>query len=569
MSNSVFGRYLPLGLACIISACLLSACGGQGSVETTPGPGNSSVESQAIASLPAPTQLPRSASAGTPVTIDGSAFRVDLPRHGVTANANTGMFSPTASEPPVLSQMAYAVYQLDLTPIAPGSPISLDWLNAPQAGDLYIALSHWGSNRWKWFTSASVSEISVSQMSSFVDVDGTCFIAIFLKGSGEAVLNGLSVPESSGAQQGDWWTFGKDQTGNRRSPFIGPDNPNVRWFFPTGHGVVSSCVFDTEGTIYTASYDGFLYAINPDGSEKWKYQVNLTPGLQSTPTVAPDGTIYIGSFDNKLYAIDSEGQFLWDFTTDAEVVSSAMIADDGTIYIASFDGFVYAINPNGTQKWIFNTMSPVTGSVSLATDGTLYIGTESEIFDNPSFYALFPADGTVKWSVLIGERVLSDPAIGDDGTIYFGCEDGGLYARKPNGDVKWTFTATDGAVSSSPAVGSDGTIYFGTNWETVDDFGGSFYAVFPNGELNWSQDIGDFVTGSAAVDGAGNTYFGAYDGVFYSYDIDGNLNWSFQTPPSVDGGEIAGSASIGPDGTVYIGTVGHNIYAFGTDLPDV
>jgi outer membrane protein assembly factor BamB len=553
-------RFLPMSVLLI---CFIAACAGQRNTLGLPQP-PAGLENDALQILPALSDLPRHASGGGGAMVNGSEYADGLPNQNVAVNAATGVFSPAATDPAALSDMAYAVYQLDLSPIMPASPISLDWATAPAAGDLYVALSHWSSNRWKWFTSASVSEISVSQMSSFVDGSGRCFIAVFLKGDSQAILNGASVPEAVGVQ-GDWWCFGKDQTGNRRSPFLGPDSSNVRWTFPTGHGIVSSAVFDTEGTIYTASYDGFLYAINPDGSEKWKYQININPGVQSTPTVAPDGTIYIGSFDHKLYAIDSAGDFLWDFETGAEVVSSAMIADDGTIYIASFDGFVYAINPNGQEEWKFNTLSPVTGSVSLAADGTVYVGTESEILANPSFYALNPSDGSVKWSVMIGDRVLSDPAIADDGTIYFGCEDGSLYARKPaDGTEEWTFTATDGAISSSPAVGSDGTIYFGSNWETDDDFGGSFYAVNANGTLKWSHDMGDFVTGSAAVDSAGNTYFGAYDGVFYSYDIDGNFRWSFQTVGSDDGIEIAGSASIGPDGTVYVGTVGHNVYAFGT-----
>src|SRR6266481_9741407 len=48
-----------------------------------------------------------------------------------------------------------------------------------------------------------------------------------------------------------------------------------------------------DGTIYTGC-DQFLYAVNPDGTLKWKFA--LGDLIQSSsPAIGSDGTIYIGS----------------------------------------------------------------------------------------------------------------------------------------------------------------------------------------------------------------------------------------------------------------------------------
>ena len=56
-----------------------------------------------------------------------------------------------------------------------------------------------------------------------------------------------------------------------------------------------------DGTIYVGSYDHHLYAVNPDGSQKWKFATG--DFVASSPAVGADGTIYVGSYDHHLYAV--------------------------------------------------------------------------------------------------------------------------------------------------------------------------------------------------------------------------------------------------------------------------
>ena len=67
-------------------------------------------------------------------------------------------------------------------------------------------------------------------------------------------------------------------------------------------GFWGSPAIDDNGTIYAAAHDhlgnGYLYALNPDGTLKWKYPNNnqeKIQSLQSPPAIGSDGTIYVGS----------------------------------------------------------------------------------------------------------------------------------------------------------------------------------------------------------------------------------------------------------------------------------
>ena len=68
--------------------------------------------------------------------------------------------------------------------------------------------------------------------------------------------------------------------------------------------VASTPVVGADGTIYVGSTDNNLYALNPaDGSKKWGFLTGQSVG--ASPSIGADGTLYIGSQDNNLYAINS------------------------------------------------------------------------------------------------------------------------------------------------------------------------------------------------------------------------------------------------------------------------
>ena len=53
--------------------------------------------------------------------------------------------------------------------------------------------------------------------------------------------------------------------------------------------------------MYVGSFDGYLYAINPDGTLHWRFQTG--DGIFPSPAVALDGTVLFGSNDGYIYAV--------------------------------------------------------------------------------------------------------------------------------------------------------------------------------------------------------------------------------------------------------------------------
>jgi len=81
------------------------------------------------------------------------------------------------------------------------------------------------------------------------------------------------------------------------SSYSTADNPGIeKWRFKCGEisgWVEGGIVIGDDGTLYFGDLDYYFYALNPDGSLKWKYK---TGGhITSTPAIDEDGTIYVGS----------------------------------------------------------------------------------------------------------------------------------------------------------------------------------------------------------------------------------------------------------------------------------
>jgi outer membrane protein assembly factor BamB len=137
--------------------------------------------------------------------------------------------------------------------------------------------------------------------------------------------------------------------------------------------------------------------------------------------------------------------------------------------------------------------------------------------------------------------------------------------------VKWTFH-TPGEIFSSPAVSRD-TVFVGST-------DGDLYAVDrAGGRLRWKYATSGRITSSPAVAG-GSVYFASYDGNVYALAAsDGRLEWKFATEGEtafsakhIHGFEPAAETMPDPfdvflsspavwNGTVYIGSGDHNVYA--------
>ena len=375
-----------------------------------------------------------------------------------------------------------------------------------------------------------------------------------------------------------WPTFRKDTMHSGVSEYdTSHVDGTVKWIFETGDAIESSPVIDSNGTIYVGSHDGYLYAINPDGTEKWRFDAgppiydvrwNVNKSIMATPAIASDGTIYIYSSANYLFAVNPDGTEKWRFYVKwgNDFWSSPVIDLDGTIYVGSarsqedsdYDGGLVAVNPDGTQKWLFLDDSGVTSTAAIGPDGTIYFGGN---VGNPSgpgnigkVYALNP-DGSQIWEFTTETWMESSPVIASDGTIYTGSgTEARMYALNPGGTEKWRFQAEEG-LSSVPGIGADGTIYVGA-WDTY------FIALNPDGTEKWrykTPEAFEGIISSPAIGADGTIYVGSNSGFFYAFNPNGTVKWSYTT----EGAGICSSPAIGADGTIYFGAWDKKLYVFG------
>ena len=179
---------------------------------------------------------------------------------------------------------------------------------------------------------------------------------------------------------------------------------------------------------------------------------------------------------------------------------------------------------------------------------------------------VYSATPATNWTVELGMAPYSSPALGPDGSIYIGMGGDGsipqarrLYSISPQGTTNWTFTA-GGSLPGSPAVGSDGTIYIGSADRKL-------YSVSPSGGTNWAVNLGGEVLSSPALGVDGTIYVGAISNFFnalFSLRPDGSTNWIFNLGPvsiTLAGSAQFSSPSIGPDGTLYVGSMDSHVYS--------
>lgn len=378
------------------------------------------------------------------------------------------------------------------------------------------------------------------------------------------------------------YTTGDAQSQIRYAPSIGPD------------GTIYLATRFNNGTNYLAN----LYALNRDGTKKWNYTIfdgilneNCYNSFAGSPAIAKDGTIYItGEFhDNTrtygfLYALNPNGTFKWKYILNegATVYMRGFpaVGTDGTIYFSSqyhdsgWHAKLNAINPDGTKKWEYGVSEGQYGSdvpsPAIGPDGTIYfIYNFSDYSSSIARLCALDQNGNIKWIYQTNYYVRSHPAVASDGTIYIAGRaygNGKLCAINPNGTLKWEYTVVKGDYSelaTAPSISKDGTIYVGGLFRDAGQYFGILYAINPDGTFKWSFTTPHAVGREAVIGDDGTVYFGdgAAVGTFYALNSDGTVKWLLEVEPTT-------SAAIASNGDLYFGLViGQTYYLYAIQGP--
>jgi outer membrane protein assembly factor BamB len=196
--------------------------------------------------------------------------------------------------------------------------------------------------------------------------------------------------------EGGWlYAVSPDGAVRWRQPLAGhgftPADGSTRWTLALDHEdemSFSAPAVGADGTIYFGveqSPNSFAYAVNPDGTKRWKIAVPGGGFVRASPAIAADGTIYLttrsGVGGARLVAVTPGGAIRWELpianvhATPDDIYSTPSVGADGLVYFGAETGYVYAVRPDGTLDWSYdlrggiNWCSPV-----IAGDGAVYLG---------------------------------------------------------------------------------------------------------------------------------------------------------------------------------------------------
>ena len=368
----------------------------------------------------------------------------------------------------------------------------------------------------------------------------------------------LSAPAPAAADA-PWPVFQHDLQHTGRTTVVGPPQAGVKWTFPTVLAPLTPAVA-ADGTIYqptgTVGADaGTLYAINPNGTQKWAFTLPGPPA--STPAVGGDGTIYVHAYGpgniaaiEHLVAVNPNGTQKWDVTHFGGGVavltssnqSSPVVATDGRIWVGSKDGGLYSLNAaDGSISCAVAATRDIQSAPAIATNGTVYVVTTD------SKLSAYNSSCALQWTFALSSGITPNPqspAVAGDGTIWVGDRDERLVGVNSNGTEKCRFT-TGSDIDSTPAVGADGTIYAGSD---------GLYAVDPaNCSQKWkfpSMGTVLFSSASPIVDGDGTVYW-RESFTAYAVNPNGTQKWSIAVG-SGTGAALHPSGAISASGVLYL-----------------
>ncbi|MBU1749412.1 MAG: PQQ-binding-like beta-propeller repeat protein [Chloroflexi bacterium] len=174
-----------------------------------------------------------------------------------------------------------------------------------------------------------------------------------------------------------WYSHASPAIGADGTIYIGSGDNNFYAFSPAGNmlwqrAIVtydSSASIGSDGTVYIGTYRAKLYAFQPDGTEQWVFESDETRYSDSAvfapPAIGQDGTIYFGTHVccggvadyAHIYAINPDGSLKWKFPVPRRevmnpgVVAPLTIDKENNLFACADNGSCYGFAADGTLLW--------------------------------------------------------------------------------------------------------------------------------------------------------------------------------------------------------------------------
>jgi len=214
------------------------------------------------------------------------------------------------------------------------------------------------------------------------------------------------------------------------------ENGNVKWKFSEAKNNLWSQPVTDGTTVFVASMDKSVYAIDPTQKGKVLWSKDLGGSVMFSLALAKDGSLYIGTLNNELFSIDSTtGKINWQVKTTGAIWSPVLVQDE-TIYAGDQSGKVFALSTkDGSTVWQIEAGSPVIGGLALS-EGSLFVGTEK------GDAICVSTSGTKTWTTTVGGKLYSTPVTSGSSVIFGVFEGDKTLAAldEKNGTLVWGFT---------------------------------------------------------------------------------------------------------------------------------
>lgn len=148
-----------------------------------------------------------------------------------------------------------------------------------------------------------------------------------------------------------WWAAERrDAFGTLWTTATGPTTSRTAWTFTADGSWAGGPAIAADGTLYAATVNQTVYALQPDGTVKWTFALDA-PAV-GTPALDAAGNVYIVDQPGKLWALSPQGQLRWQFQMpmDVEATSGPVVAADGKIFFA-LGNMLQAVTPEGSGLW--------------------------------------------------------------------------------------------------------------------------------------------------------------------------------------------------------------------------
>jgi len=312
-----------------------------------------------------------------------------------------------------------------------------------------------------------------------------------------------------------------------RSAARGPSRANVAWKVEVGGPVAAQVTTSPdEQTLYVATLAGSVVALSrADGSRRWA--TALGDRVYSTPLVHDDGTLYVGTDAKRLVALAPDGTVRWRLEVDGEADSGPVFGKDGLVIFAAGSA-VYAARRGGDLAWRFPTRGKVYTSPAVTDSGLVVVGAQDH-----RVHAIAPS-GEPAWSTDLGADVDGAAVIGDDGAITVGTDRGEVVRLRADGKIAWR-TGVEGYVRGTLSLTRSGDVLAGTYGPVP-----RMVRVGPDGVVlgalavpgTGAREFG--IHGGALEDVDGTVFFGAQDDVVRAIGPDGTERFRYATGADVD-----------------------------------